>query len=197
MLIELIRHGVTAWVAERRYQGHTDIPLSPEGIAMLKESDEALKYVYVSPLMRARQSAQILFPDSEQVIIEELSEMNFGVFEGRTADEMADDPQYRKWVDGFCNGDCPGGENRSTFDARVRSAFEKIIRTQLSAGAAKCTFVVHGGVIMSLMEAFADEKKSFYEWFIQPGCSYLLSTERWSDDHVLVFRGNNSYVRMN
>lgn len=195
MVIELIRHGVTAWVAERRYQGHTDIPLSPEGMAMLKESEESPEYVYVSPLMRARQSAQILFPNSEQRIIESLSEMNFGVFEGRTADEMADDPEYREWVDGFCNGDCPGGEGRSAFDERVRSGFEEIISGQLAAGAAKCTFVVHGGVIMSLMEAFADKKKSFYEWFIQPGCSYILSTEQWSSGHILVYRGKDSYVR--
>ena len=35
MLIYLLRHGLTAYNAEKRYQGQRDIPLSPEGRAQL------------------------------------------------------------------------------------------------------------------------------------------------------------------
>jgi len=194
MTIELIRHGVTAWVAEKRYQGHTDIPLSPEGMAMLKSSDEVPGRIYVSPLTRARQSADIIFPSQEKIIINDLSEMCFGVFEGRTADEMADDPEYRRWVDGWCLGRCPGGEDKAGFDDRVRPAFEGIVNKELSSGCRKISFVVHGGVIMSLMEAFADEKKNFYEWYIQPGCGYLLDTDKWLTDHVLRYCGSTEHT---
>ena len=36
MLIYLLRHGLTAYNAEKRYQGQRDIPLSPAGRAQLR-----------------------------------------------------------------------------------------------------------------------------------------------------------------
>ena len=39
MLIYLLRHGLTAYNAEKRYQGQRDIPLSPAGRAQLRQAD--------------------------------------------------------------------------------------------------------------------------------------------------------------
>ena len=39
MLIYLLRHGLTEYNAQKRYQGQRDIPLSPEGLAQLRRAD--------------------------------------------------------------------------------------------------------------------------------------------------------------
>ena len=52
MLIYLLRHGLTAYNAEKRYQGQRDIPLSPEGRAQLRQADLRPRTVYITPLCR-------------------------------------------------------------------------------------------------------------------------------------------------
>ena len=94
MLIVLLRHGETAYNAQRRYQGVTDVPLSPEGRARLRKADFEPETVYVTPLMRTAQTAEALFPHAKQIVVPELREMDFGGFEGRTYDEMKNDPAY-------------------------------------------------------------------------------------------------------
>ena len=162
MRVRLIRHGLTAGNAARRYVGKSDEPLCPDGVAEAERQakDPALSRVFVSPLIRARQTAAILFPNAKQTIVDGLREMDFGAFEGRTADEMEHDPVYRAWVDDLCRGACPGGESQAEFHARVRDAFlETVQKTRADA-----TFVVHGGVIMSILFQLAEPKKDFYEW---------------------------------
>ena len=63
MLIYLLRHGLTEYNAQKRYQGQRDIPLSPEGLAQLRRADIDPKVVYISTLQRTRQTAEVLFPD--------------------------------------------------------------------------------------------------------------------------------------
>jgi len=163
MHLRLIRHGETPGNAARRYVGKSDEPLSEKGRedAERMQKDLTLSRVFVSPLRRARETAAILFPDAEQIPIADLREMDFGAFEGRTADEMRDDPAYRAWVDDLCRGACPGGESQEAFHRRVKNAFTETVRS-IDGDA---TFVVHGGVIMSVLWQFAEPKKDFYDWF--------------------------------
>ena len=163
MRVRLIRHGVTAGNAARRYVGSTDEPLCPEGrmAAERHEKDPTLGRVFVSPLKRARETAAILFPNAAQTVIPDLREMDFGDFEGRTADEMENDPAYRAWVDDLCRGACPNGESQAQFHARVKAAFTDLLRSSNGDP----TLVVHGGVIMSVLWQFAEPKKDFYEWY--------------------------------
>ena len=102
MNVYLLRHGRTAWTEQHRYQGRRDIPLSPEGEAELRRADFAPAVVWVSPLSRARRTAELLFPGAEQRVEPDLVEMDFGAFEGRSYRDMEDDPAYRAWVDGGC-----------------------------------------------------------------------------------------------
>ena len=128
----LIRHGRTPGNDERRYIGRTDESLSARGKAEAEKAvrDFEQKKVYVSPLKRARETAAILFPNAEQIILPGLRETDFGSFEGKTADEMADDADYRAWVDGMCLGTCPGGESRADVTRRAVEAFECAVREE-------------------------------------------------------------------
>ena len=92
MLIYLLRHGLTEYNAEKRYQGQRDIPLSAAGRAMLCRADIDPQTVYITPLCRTRQTAEVLFPEANLVPVTDLQEMCFGSFEGRNYIEMEHDP---------------------------------------------------------------------------------------------------------
>src|SRR5918912_1527314 len=65
MHILLVRHGETAWNREGRYQGRTDIPLSPDGERQVRMLGDRLRHVDIavaisSPLPRARATAEAI-----------------------------------------------------------------------------------------------------------------------------------------
>ena len=99
MLIYLLRHGLTEYNAQKRYQGQRDIPLSPEGAAQLRRADFDPDVVYVSTLQRTSQTARILFPEAKLVPVDGLKEMCFGSFEGHTFHDIeAESPeQALRW----------------------------------------------------------------------------------------------------
>lgn len=171
MLIYLLRHGETAWNAEKRYQGRTDIPLSDRGRALLGRADFAPKRVYVSPLIRTRETAAVLFPEAEQIAVPDFREMDFGAFEGRTAGEMAGDLAYRAWVAGGCAGRCPGGESLAEFSDRVWAAFVKLLETEQE----RLVIVAHGGVQMAILERYAKPHRDYFDWYAPCSGGFLLN----------------------
>ena len=174
--VVFIRHGATAGNLERRYIGRTDEPLCPLGI----EQAEKLKglcepdYLFVSPMLRTQQTAEIVFPKMKAETVEDFRETDFGIFEGKTANELTDDKNYVNWLESMCLDPIPGGERVEDFKNRCCKAFSQIVDKLPDA----CTaaFVVHGGVIMSTLERFGNEGKSFYDYHIKNGeyirCTY-------------------------
>lgn len=167
MEVFLFRHGQTPGNAEHRYLGITDEPLSELGIetAQRAGSDPTVQDVLVSPLRRTQMTAAILFPNAKQIVCFGLREMDFGVFEGRSAREMANDPDYRHWVEVTkCMGPCPHGDATVVFQHRVAAAFRKEVEKAMEAGQERLYFVVHGGVIMTVLYRFAKPQAPFYSW---------------------------------
>jgi probable phosphoglycerate mutase len=83
----LLRHGPTAWNGEDRIQGRSDVPLSPEGRALLRrfrlpEMIAGARLVS-SPLIRARETARLL-TGREPLIEQTLIEAQWGAWEGLT-----------------------------------------------------------------------------------------------------------------
>ena len=74
MTVYLLRHGETEYNTQRRYLGRTDLPLSPKGRADLVPGDFSPGIVYVSPLRRAVETAELLFPDAETEAVPGLRE---------------------------------------------------------------------------------------------------------------------------
>ena len=172
-----IRHGATAGNLEKRYIGSTDEPLCDIGIVQVKAlRKEHLRadFLYVSPMLRTRQTAELLFPEMFHTIVEDFQETNFGLFEGKTAGELSDCSEYQAWVESMCLAPIPEGESVVEFKSRCCAAFETIIKSLPDNSCA--AFVVHGGVIMSILEAYAHPKKGFYDYHIQNGkyifCQY-------------------------
>lgn len=121
-----IRHGLTAGNEQRRYVGQgDDQPLSEKGREQLRAWQAGRRYppadaLYVSPLLRCRETAQILYPMLAPVILPSLIELDMGAFEGKTYDQLKDDPAYRRWIDTRGMSAPPGGESGEEFAARLR-----------------------------------------------------------------------------
>lgn len=88
-MLYIMRHGKTDWNVEYRLQGGTDIPLNDEGRQMAREAGERyadipLDICFVSPLCRARETAELLLEGRSIPIAvdERLREMSFGSYEG-------------------------------------------------------------------------------------------------------------------
>lgn len=180
--ILLIRHGATAGNLLHRHIGATDEPLCPQGRAALTALDPAEDEVFVSPLRRARETAAILFPNARQTVVEDLREMDFGAFEGKNWQELSDNAAYRAWVDGWCEGSCPGGEGRADFCRRTCAAFSRLVEAALAAGRPRLTIVAHGGTVMAVGEAFAVPRRGYFDWKIPNGgrCRFTTDGARWA-----------------
>lgn len=196
MEIYLIRHGETKGNRERRYVGRTDEGLLPEGIQALKEKKmpQAAR-VYASPLRRCRQTAQILFPKQEPVLIEDLRECDFGEFEYKNYAELNGNLDYQRFIDTMGGSGFPGGESMKDFQERCVRGFYEVMRreaarqeeqrrqTRAEEGA-DIAFVVHGGTIMAILDRFADPHRDYYEWQAKNGCGYA-ATVSWKAEGEL------------
>lgn len=196
MQIWLLRHGKTQYNAEKRYQGVSDIPLSKDGRNELVRAEIQLKTVYITPLVRTRQTAEILFPDAELVVSDGLREMDFGDFEGRSYIEMEDDAAYRAWVDGGCRGQCPNGESMSELSERTCRAFEMLMLEAIEKGS-DLAIVAHGGTQMAIMERYAEPKKSFYEWMSPNAGGFVLEADAdmLQSDRRLMYKRTVQYTK--
>lgn len=94
MKLYLLRHGETDWNKARKIQGCTDIPLNDYGRELARRTGEGMRditidLVITSPLVRAKETAQLVMLGRNIEMIEEplIREMNFGEYEGRPSDE--------------------------------------------------------------------------------------------------------------
>ncbi len=179
----MIRHGMTEGNTEGRYIGSTDEPLCGAGRSALRSLWEGREIhpqvVYVSGLLRTKETAALLFPDKPLRIRTGFNEMDFGSFEHQNYDELNGNPAYQAWIDSGGEAAPPGGEERAAFFARTKKAFEAAVSELLSEGASSAAFVVHGGSIMTLLSSYAGG--GFYDWQAKNGRGYyaLLDEAAW------------------
>lgn len=195
MRVELVRHGQTVLQAEHRYVGRTDDSLSSAGAQALVAADRVPACVYVTTLQRTSLTAAVVFPGAELVVVSGLEEMDFGAFEQHNYAELERDGAYRTWLDGACEGRCPGGEKRDEFAQRVSSAFAQLLDQAIQQGEDDITVVTHGGTIMAVMERFGRPQRSFFQWRVAHGCGLVLDASAWEDERVLRLVGESDHCR--
>jgi broad specificity phosphatase PhoE len=133
----LIRHGITDWNIQKRYQGQTDIPLNEQGKEQARQAAAELASTpidtfYASDLKRALETAQIIAKDRNLEIKTnpKLRETHFGVWEGLTiADIKVKYPDLLEKAnsDPF-NTIFPTGESRGQMFARVGNELKEIAK---------------------------------------------------------------------
>lgn len=184
----LIRHGKTYGNTLGRYIGTTDESLCPEGLEALK----AVRYpqveaVYASPMKRCRETAGILWPNAQVQCFGKLRECNFGEFENKNYLELKDNSHYQAWVDSKGALPFPGGESREAFQDRCRTGFFEVLSDIRKKGYKKAALVVHGGTIMSILEAYAVPKRDFYHWQAKNGMGYRVCWNEGDEGGVRLY----------
>jgi alpha-ribazole phosphatase len=172
----LLRHGRVD--TGGRYIGSTDLPLLQEGREDLAAVAPYLRRqnfdsVLCSPLLRCRQSLEVLDLDVRSEICPELREIDFGAWEGLTFSEILQrDPllveKWAVWSEGFR---FPGGEGIGTFLDRI-----KTIRRRVETDPGERLLIIsHGGVIRQLVcSCLGLGPENYLAFDIQPGlCSVI------------------------
>jgi len=122
MKVAFLRHGPTEWNALGRVQGHTDIPLSDEGLQKMQGLRPAFQAarVFASPLQRARQTAEALGLKNP-ILDARLMEQNWGDWEGLSrAEILARDGEEAFTRAGLASAfRPPGGESTRELMRRV------------------------------------------------------------------------------
>jgi len=153
----LVRHGEPEVSVRGRCYGSLDIGLSLEGghqIGAVAEmlSHEPFAAMYTSPRLRCKQSAEVLAAvrGCPVDIMEALSEINFGEFEGYTYEDIeARFPDlYREWMEHPTEIHFPGGESFNTMWTRVTEAASEL---RVRHSGESIALVTHGGVIRILI----------------------------------------------
>lgn len=110
MEIVIMRHGQTDGNKEGRYLGRTDVPLNEAGEAEAVASGvlPGVKKVYVSPMIRARRTAELCFPNAALVVVPDFREMDFGIFEGLNYEEMTGNEEYQSGWTACAGENAPG-----------------------------------------------------------------------------------------
>ena len=179
--IHLIRHATTEGNLAGLYIGHTDMDATEAGLRQIDDLKEEyggypeVDAVFSSPLKRCLQTAKRIYPDKEPIVMEGLSEYDFGEFEGKTADELKDEEAFQTWLAGtHPETPLPFGESQIGFNTRICETFMKIVNGILQSGVKSTAVVTHGGVIMALMAAFAMPEAPMHEWLTPNACGYTL-----------------------
>ncbi len=157
--LSLIRHGRTEANDKGIYIGRTDYPLCEKGIAELYNKMDKYVYprvakVYTSPLMRCTETAEILFPDTSIVCVDDLIEMNFGKFDGKSAEELVELPEFKEWLHGGAECAPPEGESMADVQLRIFKSLALIIEDMMTNDLRHCAVVTHGGIITSMVAGF-------------------------------------------
>ena len=195
MLIYLLRHGLTEYNAQKRYQGQRDIPLSAEGLAQLRRADIDPETVYISTLQRTEQTARVLFPQAKLVPVDGLKEMRFGSFEGRNYIEMEHDPDYLAWVAANCETQCPDGERKDQFSDRICRTFAALVDKALAEQQKMLVILAHGGTQMAAMERYALPHKDYYGWCGPNAGGFVLDAREWKEKQVLYLVKTVQYTK--
>ena len=161
--IFLIRHGETAWNAERRLQGHLDIPLNEEGLrqaAALAQalSGETVDMIISSDLSRAASTARAVAERHGLPLQTDASlrERCFGAFEGLLYDELEGHfPEaHAQWRARDPHARYPDGERRAeTFAEFAQRAVDAVCRIAEMNRGKRIVIVSHGGVLDAVYRA--------------------------------------------
>lgn len=184
MKVYLLRHGETEGNVRGSYSGVTDTPLTDLGKqqavdAHLRFEDIEFDVVLSSPLSRAHDTARV-FTDSKIQIHDGLKEMNFGIFENLTYDEINEryPDEAKKWQETTKGYTFPEGESLDGFYDKVVKVYYEILDNY---DVENLLIVAHSGVIKSILAAeIAEGFESFWKFKID-NCKVAII--EYSDDY--------------
>ena len=151
-MIVLVRHGPTEWSVSGRHTGKTDLPLTEDGraaAASLRERLAGYEFttVLTSPLLRARETAELAGLGDRAEPEADLREYDYGDYEGLTTDQIREDrPGWYLWRDGV-----PDGETTEQVGDRADRAIARVL-----AEGGDAVMFAHGHILRVLGARWID-----------------------------------------
>jgi alpha-ribazole phosphatase/probable phosphoglycerate mutase len=196
--LNVSRHGDTIGTREKRYQGTTDVPLSPSGKKKFRDLAPIVRgfkpdVLYTSALTRCKESGEIITRGTRLMLVEDarLNEIGFGRWEGKTAAELLEkkDPVYLKWAQGRW-GVPPGGESLASLKNRVGQFLNDCLKRH---GGGKIVVVAHAGTIrMTLNVLLKFPLKYIFFFRLDPASVTIL---RHDEDWTQAVCLNNTFFK--
>lgn len=178
----LIRHGETDHNIENRMSGWTEATLSSTGVSQAESLGKRLKHITIHRLItsgmeRAAETASIVFPHLQEnaSTMERLKEMNFGIMESLTMDEIKDQHpedfiQLQKMDGEYV---FPEGESLRSFHQRIQTAAQDLLKFPEDETVA---VVAHSGTIRCLLAGWiANDWRAHWKFRIDH-CSLTVVT---------------------
>lgn len=181
----LIRHGETDFNKKRFFYGKADISINETGKEQASKIHQLLKgraisRIYTSQLKRTLETAAIIFPDQIPTAYKALNERDFGLWEGRTANEIqvAFPLVWEEWLESPFDVTPSKAEPFQKFKDRVQSIVEEIRETEDD----EIAIVGHLGVLRLIYQFLVDPEADFWSIDIPQGTVLLLEDkDSWEE----------------
>ena len=176
----LIRHGLTQGNLDGKYIGQTDLSLCPQGKAIIEGLCKTGIYpdvqkVYSSPMSRCLETAEIIYPEQKLMIVDEVCEMDFGEFEGKTTDQLKDLHEYSDWIHGGIDSAPPQGEKYGDFQLRCIEGLDIIFSNMMQQNITQAALITHAGVITNLLCGYGLPKGKPADYMCGPGEGFQIT----------------------
>ena len=181
----LIRHGETDFNKKRFFYGKADVSINETGkeqAALLHQlmKGRSISRVYTSQLKRTQETATIIFPDQNPTAYKALNERDFGLWEGRTANEIqaAFPLVWEEWLESPFEVTPSKAEPFDKFKERVWSIVEEIRET----ADPEIVIVGHLGVLRLIYQFLVNREADFWSIDIPQGTALLLEdNDPWEE----------------
>lgn len=186
MLLYIVRHGETDWNKSHKVQGRTDIPLNDYGRRLAEETAEGMRDIpldlaYTSPLLRAKETAQIILKGRNIPLCEDdrLQEISFGSYEGlfcggQNADEKGE--AFNRFFNDTANYIPPeDGESIPCLYERTGD-FLREMKEREDLADKSILISTHGAAMTSLLNRIRGNLSTEHFWKdeVPPNCSVTL-----------------------
>ena len=195
MKIYLVRHGQSEGNLRDLWYGSTDLPLTDLGRQQAREAGEKLREVpfaacYVSPLSRARETAELVLAgrDVPVTIVPDLREQHMGLLETMTvADIRREMPDlYAEMQHDWLHADPPEGESfANSLVPRVAAALDAVV-----AKGEDCLIVAHNGpLVFAISYLLGLPIEAAGRFYLKQGCFSMIEIDReaiYNPSHALL-----------
>lgn len=202
--LSIVRHGLTSANDTATYIGcRSDYSLSDKGINELWNKMDEFDYpkvqrVYSSPMKRCLETAEIIFPYREVQIVEDITELDFGEFDGKSVNELINREDYRDWLKGGSpDKRPPGGESTEELMLRLYKGIHEIVIDMMNEELTHCAVVTHSGIVTNMLAGFGLPKISPKELACAPGEGFevLVTAQMWQQSQAFEILGKIPYYK--
>lgn len=182
----IIRHGHTSGTQSDLFYGATELPVTEEGLREIEDFAEAGIYpdpegadVWTSGMYRTEQTLNAMYGETGHRQEPLLKEIDLGVYEMKTFDEIMEDEFGKAWLSGEIEKpDFEGGDSHDGFEDRVNRGVQNLLKESAALGTDRIIAVIHGAVITYIMNrAFPGVYDDLWNWTPNPGTGYRIEIE--------------------